>query len=219
MLDDLNLGADVLGTTQDARGVILVQTGDTIGKEVLSDNGEWWQHVGFCSRPALAKAGTSACQAIAIVQGSNDVCVASRDARCALPAGLSPGETMLYAGGPNNAGTAQVRLSDDGSTATILIQLKKGNASDGTPIKITLSSAGKITIDPGGGNSITLDEAGGIELGAGATLAVALEPALSSWIGNLLLSLASGSNSGGPVVFSVPLPAAPSIASTKVKAV
>jgi hypothetical protein len=86
-------------------------------------------------------------------------------------------------------------------------------------VKITVSSAGTITIDPGGGNSITVDEAGGIKLGAGATLAVALEPALSTWISNLLLSLASGSNSGGPVVFSVPLPVAPSIASTKVKAV
>lgn len=219
MLDDFNLGADVLGTTQDARGVILAQTGDTVTREVLTDNGEWWQHVGMCSRPALAKAGASACQVVSIVQGSNDVCIASRDSRCSLPAGLGPGETCLYAGGPNNGGTGQIRLSDDGTTATILIQVKKDNGAGGAPVKITVTSAGTITIDPGGGNSITVDQAGGIKLGAGATLAVALEPALTTWIGNLLLSLASGSNSGGPVVWGVPLPAAPSIASTKVKAV
>jgi len=218
-LDDFNLGADVLGTSQDARGVVLAQTGDTVTSEVLGNNAEWWQHVGMCSRPARAKAGTSACQTLAIVQGSNDVCFASRDSRCSLPAGLGFGETCLYAGGPDNAGTGQIRLTDDGSTATILIQVRKANGSSGNPVKITVSSAGTITIDPGGGNSITVDESGGIKLGAGATLAVALEPALTSWIGNLLLSLVSGSNSGGPVVFSVPLPAAPSIASTKVTAV
>jgi hypothetical protein len=123
MANAFNPGADVLGTTQNEQGVILAQTGDVVGEEAHSDGAEWWQHVGFASRPAKAEAGESACQAVTLEQGSNDVCIASRDIRGAgLYGRLGEGETCVYAGGPDNAGTCKVTLTNDG-TATAIIAI------------------------------------------------------------------------------------------------
>lgn len=122
-LDDLfTPGADVLGTRQNEKGTILAQTGDVVGEEAHSDNAEWWQHVGFASRPAKAVAGKSACQVITINQGSNDICIASRDLRgSSLYGTLRDGETCVYAPGPTNQGTGRILLQDDGSGAIITI--------------------------------------------------------------------------------------------------
>lgn len=52
--------------------------------------------------------------------------------------------------------------------------------------------------------------------GVGAHVALA-EPLLT-WIGELLLALATGSNSGGPVAWGTPLPAAPVIGAVELSA-
>jgi hypothetical protein len=120
MASAFNPGADVLGTTQNEQGTLLAQTGDVVGEEAHSDGAEWWQHVGFASRPAKAKAGESACQAVTLEQGSNDVCIASRDIRgAALYGRLGEGESCVYAGGPDNAGTCKVTLYNAGAATTI----------------------------------------------------------------------------------------------------
>jgi hypothetical protein len=117
-----NPGADVLGTTQNEQGTILAQTGDVVGEEAHSDGAEWWQHIGFASRPAKAKAGESACQAVTLEQGSNDVCIASRDIRgAALYGRLGEGETCVYAGGPDNTGRCTATFTNDGAATAIAL--------------------------------------------------------------------------------------------------
>jgi len=120
MATPFNPGADILGTTQNEQGTILVQTGDVVGEETHSSDAEWWQAVGFASRPAKAKPGESACQTVTLEQGSNDVCIASRDIRGAgLYGRLGEGETCVYAGGPNNSGTCKVTLRNAGAATAI----------------------------------------------------------------------------------------------------
>ncbi|WP_437767188.1 hypothetical protein WMF27_20490 [Sorangium sp. So ce281] len=178
-------GADVLGTTIDSRGVILAQTGDAVNSEVLSDNAEWWQHVGFASRPAKAEPGKRACQGITLNQGCNDLCIASRDTRGTKNYGtLKEGETCVYAGGPNNTGTGRILLKDDGSTSTIMILTQRGNGAAGEPISIQVSSEGNVIITAGSKGTITIDGSG-VSLGTSASDGVVLGPGLQAYISSL----------------------------------
>lgn len=120
MASNFSPGDDVLGTTQSENGVILAQTGDVVGEEAHSDGAEVWGPIGFASRPAKAKKGESACQAITLEQGSNDICIAFRDIRSAtLYGALGEGETCVYAGGPDNTGRCKVTLYNAGAATTI----------------------------------------------------------------------------------------------------
>lgn len=142
MASSFNPGADVLGTTQNEQGTILAQTGDVVGEEVHSDGAEWWQHVGFASRPAKAKAGESACQAVTLDQGSNDVCIASRDIRGAgLYGRLGEGESCVYAGGPDNTGVCKVTLTNDGTATGITALADAIKLGAGTLDPIALAPA------------------------------------------------------------------------------
>jgi hypothetical protein len=174
-----------------------------------------WQQIGIASRPAKpTKAG--AAEAFVIVFGSQDQAIASRDLRCSLPAGLEPGETVVYAGGPNNTGTGEIRLSDDGA-AEIVIRTRKGNTAGGSEVSISVGSDAVITINAGQRGRIRITETA-IELGDSATLSAALAEPLSTFLSNLLLSLAAGTAGGNPLVFATPpLPSVPEIASSVVK--
>lgn len=198
-LDDLfNPGTDVLGTKQNEAGTISAQTGDVVGEEVHSDDAEWWQHVGLASRPAKAIAGKSACQAVTINQGSNDLIIATRDLRgSGIYGTLREGETCLYAPGPTNTGTGRVLLQDDGTNSTITI------TANGTTVTIT-------------GAKVGLD-APMVDLAAGASDAVALAPALITWaaaVNAALAAIAAALATPGPVVGPVAVPPVPGLAAT-----
>lgn len=106
-----DIGADILASKVGANGVITVQIGDSTNEEVRCDGAEWWQHVGFASLPSNATKEGASAQAIAIEQSDFDVVVASRDTRNASRASaLGPGETLLYASGPEGSGSPQVYL-------------------------------------------------------------------------------------------------------------
>jgi len=209
--DLFELGCDILGTTINGQGTILCQTGDVNGDEVVSDGAEWWQHVGFASRPAKAIAGKSACQGLTINQGSADICIATRDIRGGVIYGaLKEGESCVYAGGPANTGTGRILLKDDGTKSTITILTQKDNGASGEPILIQVSSEGKVLITAGSKGAITIDDGGiklasnsdlqmgatgnvaligaamalnsaAVSLGAAASDGVALGPALVAW--------------------------------------
>lgn len=177
------IGVGILNTTVDLlKKTLLAQLGSaststtTSGGAgtVVSDGAEWWQHVGFCSRPPNPASGASA-QAIAVRQSDRDVIIASRDNRAnALQAVIGPGETCLYAAGADGSGQARLVLKGDHSVALIstdpvstfntLLRL------DGANQKIEMQAgscmikldgvANKITITAGGA-ALTLNGATG----------------------------------------------------------
>ena len=115
----IQVGVDILRTTLDAETKsIIAQTGDVQSEEVDSDNVEWWQQPGFCSRPAKAIPQKSACQGVILRQSDHDVCIAARDTRGQdIYGSLKDGETCLYAAGEDGKGQARMLLKGDGSMA------------------------------------------------------------------------------------------------------
>jgi hypothetical protein len=189
-------GADILGTSQDQSGTILAQTGDVLAEDVASDGAEWWQHVGFASRPAKAEAGKAACNGITINRGTHDCVIASRDLRGSGVYGtLGEGETCVYAPGPSNQGTAKVLLQSNGTTEQITISI------GGT--QILVKSDGSITISGGPVNI------------AGASDFAALASKVDSNFAALKAAISAATAGGSPVVWTPP--ATPTVAAAEVK--
>lgn len=136
----IQAGFDVLTTTVSAKTKkILAQLGSVRGETTDSDAAEWWQHVGFASRPSKPIAKTSAAQTIKVSAADRDLCVASQDLRgLELYGSLDFGETCLYA--PGETGTAQARivLKKDGS---IHLYTRQGNTSTGGGMVVQVDAA------------------------------------------------------------------------------
>lgn len=210
------VGFQVISSSEQLdNGAIVLHTAQSSEAQFISGlNSPLWQTIGFASRPALAsKAG--AAEAVVIPYGNEDQVIASRDLRCALPSGLEPGETALYAGGPNNTGTGEIRLSDDGE-AEIIIRTRKGNSSGGSAVSITVGSDAVITIDAGQRGRIRITETA-IELGDNAAFSATMAEPLESFLSSLLVSLTAGTAGGNPFVFAPPLPSVPTLGSAVVK--
>lgn len=113
----IKVGLDVLTSSVDkVTGKILVQLGSVT--EQTSDGGgvEWWQHVGFASRPPKPDAKKKAAQAFVLATGDRDVCVASQDTRCLDQYGnLDFGEFCAYAPGEDAKAQGRVIGKKDGS--------------------------------------------------------------------------------------------------------
>lgn len=215
-----DIGNDVLGTAVNAtNGAISAQIGDSVSREVSCDNAEWIQHVGFASRPASAEPGKSSCQVLSIERTDRDICYASRDLRgTKIYGALGAGETCIYANGPRATGTGIVSLKDDGTDATITLEVKQGNSSSGSPIRVTVKSTGEVKI-VSGSCTLTIDgQTGDITVdgtsvnlgGAGGVPVVVDAGSLMTWIS----TVASGLNGLG-IVNTPPV----GITATKVKAV
>lgn len=124
----IQFGIDILNTTLGATpssptGTIVAQTGDAIRGTVACNQADYWQQVGFASRPSPAGtapgilAGTGmACQALAFRCSDRDVIFATKDYRCNQVYGnIAPGETAVFAGGEQGLGQAVSTWNDDGS--------------------------------------------------------------------------------------------------------
>jgi hypothetical protein len=131
------------------------------------DNVEWWQHVGFASRPSNPDPGKKAAQAFVVRVGSTDAAIASQDVRSlAIYGNLKPGETCIYAAGADAQAQARILLKADGS---INCYTRKGNTVGGAGMLFQMdASAGAIRIlnDKGygliiDGDGITLQTGGG----------------------------------------------------------
>lgn len=174
-LSDLfQVGVDILRTTVSAATKrILAQTGSITGGNGPPDrdNVEWWQHVGFASRPPKAQAGKKACQAIVVRQGGTDFAIASQDPRgLELYGALSDGETCVFAPGEDGTGQARILLKKDGS---INLYTRKGNTSGGTGMLMQLDASGgavRLLNDKGYGIIIDGDGVKITSGGAGLTL-------------------------------------------------
>ena len=155
-----DIGVDILKTVRSlATGLITAQTGDSVTKTTNGDNAEWWQHVGFVSRPAVPTAGQAACQAVVIKRSDNDAIVATRDARgSSIYGSLADGESCLYAPGAQG----RVLLKADGS---VNIYTTSDNTSSGQSVILTVAS-GAVSIGTPWGAFIM--DSGGIRMGAGS---------------------------------------------------
>lgn len=139
-----HLGIDVLKTTvSESTKKITAQLGSVVGKTTTTDNAEWWQQVGFVSRPPKPVAGKSACQALAIIDSSSDIIFATMDLRgMELQGQLDDGETCIYAAGSDGLAQARILLKKDGS---INLFTKKGNTAAGIGLGIFVNTDGSIS--------------------------------------------------------------------------
>lgn len=168
----IHVGVGVLNTVRDpVTKTILAFLGDTVqaaaggAGAADGDRAEWWQHVGFASRPPKPEKGRSQTEACIVRQSDHDVCFASRDVRGQELAGeLAHGETCLYAPGETGTGQARVLLKKDGS---IHAYTRKGNTADGTGMTLQIdATAGAIRAINDQGFGLIID-ADGVKLTAG----------------------------------------------------
>jgi len=134
----IDVGLDILKTSKtNAQSFITAQIGNVVTTVVTGDVSEWWQHVGFASRPKKPTPGTSAAQCVVIKKSDHDAVVASRDARqTAVYDSLADGETAIFA----SDGGAIIILRVDGSIEITGATVKIGD--DGA---VTLAKSLAIT--------------------------------------------------------------------------
>lgn len=159
--DVFQIGVDILRTTlQDATKRILAQTGTVNGDgQTDADNVEWWQHIGFASRPPKAVPGKEATKAVVVRHGSADIALASHDVRgLELYGNLADGETCIYAPGEDGEAQGRILLKKDGS---INLYTKKGNTSGGTGMLVQIDAAnGAIRLINDKGYGLIIDSDG-----------------------------------------------------------
>lgn len=167
------IGRDILTTTVNAATKkILCQLGSVTEETTSADNVEWWQHVGFASRPPKPVAGKTAAQSITFSASDHDVCFASQDLRgLELYGSLGFGETCIYAPGEDGAAQARVLLKKNGS---ISLYTRVGNTSDGAGMILQLDPENDaIRITNGAGYGLIID-ADGVRIFSGDKAALTL---------------------------------------------
>lgn len=160
-------GLGVLNTDRDEKtNTITASLGDEVQGADISDNAEWWQHIGFASRPSKPEQGVAGPQVVALCASDGDVCIASRDVRChGIYGALDYGETCLFAGGEDGTGQARVLLKKDGG---IHLYTRRGNTPSGAGMVVQLDAQNNaIRLLNGSGFGLIID-ADGVRVTAGA---------------------------------------------------
>lgn len=173
-------GEDILYTEcdQTKNNSIMAQLGDaTLDQQNTTgeDLSEWWQHIGFASRPSpVSGTGKSsdAAQAITINRSDHDIVIASRDVRSqGIYGALKPGETCLYATGKDGKGQPRILLKQDGS---INLFTRKSNVESGVGMGLFISASGdSITAMNSTGAALQLTSAGSTLLSKDGAVAIA----------------------------------------------
>lgn len=134
----LDVGLDILKTSKtNAQSFITAQIGNVVTGIATGDVSEWWQHVGFASRPKKPSAGTSAAQCVVIKKSDHDAVIASRDSRTtAVYDSLLDGETAIFA----SEGGAIIVLRVDGT-----IEITGGTVKIGDSGAVVLAKAQAIS--------------------------------------------------------------------------
>jgi phage gp45-like len=141
----IKVGVDILKTTvSKLTKRIVAQLGSVEEETTDADNVEWWQHVGFASRPPKPDPKKKAAQAVTIAGGDRDVVIASQDQRgLELYGNLADGETCVYAAGEDGNAQARILLKKDGG---LHIFTKEGNTTDGKGIVFSVRSDGSVDL-------------------------------------------------------------------------
>jgi hypothetical protein len=136
-------------------------------------------------------------------------------------AGRGAGLVLLDDGGESFAWPTQ-----DPRYRAVLPDVPSGTAemyathADGTVTRLTADGdTGDVVITTRSGATVKVLADGTLEVGGGAAVALTLEPALSTFITQLLASLNSATSEGISVIYAAPLPTAPDIAATKAKSI
>lgn len=161
-------GLDVLNTVVDSTTkVITAMLGDSTNEETTSANAEWWQHVGFASRPSKPTKGSASAQCVVLKASDVDAVIASRDVRGeAIKGNLSYGETCIYASGEDGTSQGRILLKTDGS---VNLYTRVGNTDGGAGMVIMLTpSTNTISLVNGLGYGIIID-ADGVKITAGGS--------------------------------------------------
>jgi len=141
----IKVGVDILRTTvSKLTKKIVAQLGSVEEETTDADNAEWWQHVGFASRPPKPDPKKKAAQAITIATGDHDVIIASQDTRgLELYGNLADGETCIYAPGEDGNAQARILLKKNGG---MHLFTKEGNSKDGKGIVFSIRSDGSVDL-------------------------------------------------------------------------
>jgi len=156
------VGVSILNTVVDkVTGTIMALTGDARAAVSEASEAEWWQQIGFASRPSNPTPTNTEAQGICgetlvMRRGDRDICFASRDIRGQLLSGnLGPGETILYAGGATGTGQARVVLKSNG---VVGLMTTDSNTAGGNAVALTLGPTSLNFTAPWG--SIRFDASG-----------------------------------------------------------
>lgn len=156
----IDVGLDILSTAVNAATKrIIAQLGGIAKEAADTDGAEWWQHVGFASRPPNPKAGKQAAQAVVVKTSDRDIVIGSVDQRgLTLYGNLGPGETCIYAAGEDGTGQARVLLKKNGS---ISLYTRVGNKPDGAGMILQIDAENDaIRITNGAGYGLIIDKDG-----------------------------------------------------------
>jgi hypothetical protein len=134
----VHVGLDVLSTSVNpTTNKILCQTGNAVSSSTDANAVEWWQTIGFVSRPSKPLAGKSAAQCVVLKTSDRDVAVASQDTRSLeIYGNLKDGEFCAFAGGEFGLGQARILGKQDGSLTFLTTDT---NTADGTTIALRIA--------------------------------------------------------------------------------
>jgi len=165
-------GIAILNTLRNAKtNTMTANLGDDEGNITESSGAEWWQHIGFASRPSkvspeLKDRQKSGGPQAVILRGSDRDCViASRDTRChSLYGSLDYGETCVFGSGEDGKAQGRMVIKKDGS---VFLYTRAGNATDGNGMTVSLDATNnQVSLLNGKGYGIIINE-DGITLTAG----------------------------------------------------
>lgn len=142
--------ADILATEKDdTTNTITAQLGVASSKEVESAGAEWWQQVGFASRPSNVSSGADpSAQALLLTKSDQDLILATRDTRAhRVYSELKAGETCLYATGQDGNGAPAIFLKDSGS---VTIYTTDTGKNDGSGVAFTVGPQSLSFVAPWG---------------------------------------------------------------------
>ena len=157
------VGIGILNTSLDAKtNTILASTGDARAPVGETSDAEWWQQIGFASRPSNPTPTNTETQGICgesvlMRRGDRDICVSSRDIRGQqLTGNLNPGETCVYASGTTGTAQGRVVIKADGS---VTLFTTDSNTAAGNPVALRISPTGGLEFTSQWG-SLVLDQTG-----------------------------------------------------------
>lgn len=131
-------------------GSILLQGGDNINGDAVSQDAQLISPFGFCSKPSLPTPGAGTAAEMITIQGlgSRDMVIGGRDIRTqAIYGNLAAGESCMFASGSDGNGQARALAKADGS---MTLYTTDTNTAAGNGVYFTVTPTGFNFVAPWG---------------------------------------------------------------------